>query len=458
MSPTRHWMIGVTIAVALVAGCAESDEGDDASPTTSTAPTSETTALGGVDGGTTTDPVEGNAAALQWGLDYTGGPGGEASGEPIRVGFANNTSFFPETADGAELAMDFINEELGGIDGRPLDLVSCQVEVAEDGAGCGAEFANDDGIVLAIAGALLTGNEEFYAALSGIRPTYTLGPLAVADYTTTDSVSYTSGALGAGMGGGVFVAEELRPERAALIVTDDAAGRGAAPLLEPVLNDAGIELVSVFVPPTATAPEIESAIQSIDPDSVDSILIGLFEQGCIAAYDALRNLGIDARERSVSTTSACWGSAMQEHTANSGESGILPDGWYFTNPLGYNLFEPDLDSGVDTFRLALEGAGEDSDAPNTVLAGAFAGIMSMARHLNSVDGDYTFDALTAAIREFEGPAMLQAGPLTCGAPPVFKGVCSTRISAHRYIDGEWDDVRAGDDLIDISPILIGEDS
>ena len=52
--------------------------------------------------------------------------------------------------------------------------------------------------------------------------------------------------------------------------------------------------------------------------------------------------------------------------------------------------------------------------------------------------------------------MLQAGPITCGAPPIFKGVCSTRVSAHRYIDGGWDNVRAGDDLIDISPIVIGE--
>ncbi len=423
---------------------------DDTAP--DGADTGEATARSDTTGGdeAATDP------ALQWALDYTGGPGGQATGEPVKLGIATNTSLFPQVGDGTDVAVEFVNDQLGGVGGRPIELVTCAAIAAEDGASCGAQFANDDEIVLAMVGAMLAGNEEFYAAISGIKPGYGLGPLGLADFTTTDSVSYTSAALGAGMGGGLFVAEDLQPEVAALVVTDDAAGRGALSLLEPVLAERGVELVSVFVSPVATAPEIESAFRSAGADTVDAMLIGLFEQGCIAAYDALRNLGVDALERPVSTTTACWTPAFQEHVANSGEEGLFPNGWYFTNPLGYNLYEPDLESGIDTYRLASEQVGASDAATDVAAAGAFAGILTMVRHLNEVNGDYSFDTLTDRIRDFPGPAMLQAGPIDCGAPPIFKGVCSTRVSAHRYIDGGWDNVRAGDDLIDISPIVIGE--
>ncbi len=457
----RRWVPVAILAIALAAaGCAETDDGDDASPTTAVDQSASTTSDTGEtnDSGEASDTGESGVAdaALQWGLDYIGGPGGAATGEPIKIGLASNASFFPEIEDGAQLAADFINEQLGGIDERPIELVTCLAATAEDGAACGAEFANDDDIVLVVTGSMLAGNEELFAAVSGTKPAYIVDPVTVADYTTTDSVSYNTAALGAAMGGGIFLAEDLQPERAALVITDDATGRGAITLLEPVLDDAGIELVSVFVSPTATAPEIESALRSIGPDSVDAILIGLFQQGCIAAYDALRNLGIDALDQTVATTYTCWGPSMQEHVANTGGSGLLPDGWYFANPLGYNLFETDLDSGLDTYKLALEEAGESESATIPGLAEAFAAVMSMTRHLNAVDGDYSFDRLNREIRDFEGPAMLQAGPLACGAPPVFTGVCSTRVSAHRYIDGGWDDVRAGDDLIDISPIVMAD--
>ncbi len=221
-----------------------------------------------------------------------------------------------------------------------------------------------------------------------------------------------------------------------------------------MLEEAGIELAPVFVPPTATAPEIESALRSIAPGPDDAILLGLFQQGCIAAYDALANLGIDATTQTVATTYACWGPRMQEHVANSGEPGLLPDGWFFANPLGYNLFGSDLESGLDTYTLAVEAAGLQEKRSVPGLAESFAALMSLTRHLNAVDGDYSFETLDAEIRAFEGPAMLQAGPIACGAPPVFTGVCSTRVSIHRYADGAWEDVRAGDDLIDISPVVM----
>ena len=43
-----------------------------------------------------------------------------------------------------------------------------------------------------------------------------LPPISVADYTATDAVSYNTAALGAAMGGGIWLAEDVQPARSAL--------------------------------------------------------------------------------------------------------------------------------------------------------------------------------------------------------------------------------------------------
>ena len=58
--------------------------------------------------------------------------GVKATGEPIVIGIytpADNPSFTaPELIDGAEAATDYVNNQLGGIGGRPIQLESCTTD------------------------------------------------------------------------------------------------------------------------------------------------------------------------------------------------------------------------------------------------------------------------------------------------------------------------------------------
>ena len=263
MSAPHRFLVALAVLGLLAAGCAEVDDGDEAGGGSTTTVAADTGETGDTeaDGGTgaqadTTEPGDDADAdaATAWALDYTGGSGGTATGEPIKIGVASNASFFPEIEEGAEIAADFATEQLGGVDGRPIELETCLVVTAEDGATCGGQFANDDDIVLVVTGSMLAGNEDLFASVAGSKPTYVVDPVTVADYTATDAVSYNTAALGAAMGGGIWLAEDVQPPRAALIITDDAAGRGAITLLEPVLAEAGIELAPVFVRPPRPPP------------------------------------------------------------------------------------------------------------------------------------------------------------------------------------------------------------
>jgi branched-chain amino acid transport system substrate-binding protein len=77
-----------------------------------------------------------------------------ATGSPINIGFANMTSgtiSFPGEVAGAKVAVEAINNDLGGIKGHPLKLVYCDMQQTTQAAqACGQQFAGDSSMKLAM--------------------------------------------------------------------------------------------------------------------------------------------------------------------------------------------------------------------------------------------------------------------------------------------------------------------
>lgn len=73
-----------------------------------------------------------------------GGSGAPADGEPIVIGLANlegGVVSLPEFRYGAEAAAGYVNDELGGVDGRPIELFRCDVDVSpESSIDCANQF------------------------------------------------------------------------------------------------------------------------------------------------------------------------------------------------------------------------------------------------------------------------------------------------------------------------------
>ena len=100
----------------------------------------------GSGGKSTTTAAAADPAINQWALDYTGGKAAKAAGTPFKIGYVNQDSFFPEATIGVNAAVDYANAELNGADGRPIQIVKCEVSTPQDGAKCGAQMANDPSI------------------------------------------------------------------------------------------------------------------------------------------------------------------------------------------------------------------------------------------------------------------------------------------------------------------------
>ncbi len=437
-------LLAVGVALGLVGAACGGDDGESGG---TTAAPSETTAPTGTTGPGGTTAPEGDDNA--WALAYTGGTAGKASGEPVIIGYINQEGgvpAFPEATVGIEAAVKYVNEELGGVGGRPIQLKKCLVKAEEDGQKCAQEMVNDDKVALVMTGTLVIGNASMYETLNGRKPVLIGNGVTNADFTTTAGYSFTAGSPGVIPALAIFAVTRLdpKPTTAAVVHSDNDAGRVAAELLlKPIFEAAGVKTTLVPLADTAGGPEAATALQAAGADKADVVVPLVTIQGCIAAADALESLAIKPR---VVTTGLCFGTPMTKHLGGDPAKGdfLVPDGWYFGG-YGYSYFIPDEESGMNTYLRKIRQYGGD-DVEYTGFAGPmFANLLTVTKFMNELGPDnITPAAIEDKIKNFKGPMMIQAGEIKCGYHPIFKSVCADTAGIQQFKDGKW--ISAADGL------------
>ncbi|MEY3823853.1 MAG: hypothetical protein RL628_1961, partial [Actinomycetota bacterium] len=128
------------------------------------------------------------------------------------VGYVNQeggTPGFPEASIGVDAAVWYINNYLGGIGGRPIELAKCIITKEEDGQKCAQEMLANDQVSVVLAGAMLNGNAPLLDGLSGKKPVFISNPLTTPEFLAADAFAFTPGAPGVVGGLTVFIAKYL---------------------------------------------------------------------------------------------------------------------------------------------------------------------------------------------------------------------------------------------------------
>ena len=439
----RRVTFAATLAVlGLVAGaCSESS--DSSSPTaapTSGAPSS--------DAPTTDAPGESpiSEANLAHALAYTGGPGGLASGDPITIGYVNQeggTPAFPEATIGIDSAVWYINNFLGGVGGRPIELAKCTVTKEEDGQKCAQEMLANNDVQLVITGALFSGNQPLLDGLAGKKPVFIGNPVTTPEFLATDAFAFTPGSPGVVSGLAVLAArfipelEGIPVNKVAVVYNDNPAGQIAfAALTKPVLEGLGVSVTGVAVADTAGPQEMATAIQSDGAQDADVFYPLVTISSCIGVYDALKTLEIDTV---VVTTGLCFGVPMQNHLKEVGEAGNLPDGWYFGG-YGYSVDipgAPDIDAYIEAvFAWAAELGKDAGTLEYTGFAlPTFGTLLTAVQFLNGGASDA--ESFRTAAKAFAGPQWGVVGPMNCGGNPTFPSLCGFQIGIQQQQGTEY---------------------
>lgn len=364
------------VTLLLAAGCADDAESTGGS-TTSTAPAAD------------------DASVL--------GPIDEATGEPVKIGFITDGK--SDSADqSVELAVadattQYINQHLGGIAGRPVELVTCE---AKTDPAVSADCANQ--MVTADVPAVVIGTAAHVDAIwmplhgAGVPTMFFAGAAdgAMADPDSTFTLSDPNAAI---IGLPISVAKEQGIDKVTGVIIDVPAaltlyeGEGAQGFA-----DAGIELNLIRVPlgTPDMVPQLQNAIAD-DPGVVHVLGNDAF---CIAAFQALDALAFDGP---VTAITQCISDATREALPPESLEGVVVAS---ASPVDAN------DESDELFRTVMSSYGSDIDTSRAGAHATFSALTGLVVALDALTGDITAESIASTIRAMPESDLPNGGGLT----------------------------------------------
>jgi branched-chain amino acid transport system substrate-binding protein len=383
---------------------------------TATTGATGTTAAGGQDEAVVTDY-----------LSFTGGTAGAAdqSMSPIAIGWVNGqggTAEIPEATAGAQAAVDYVNAELGGIGGHPIELHTCFIaDAEEEGQTCGQQLANDDDVSIIAFGAVVTGNQSFYGTLGGAKPVI-IGVSANPADNTAENVYALYGTQTSVLGPwGTYARDVLHAETAAIVFPSQAGANSAADATKAGLEAAGITVQSVGYEPENT--DLLGPLTAAGGQDADVVVPMTDVPGCSNLANALKQIG---SQQPVVSNPLCLAPPVAEALG-----GDLPQWTYgIAQSLPSDTTAPDSAVYLETSaKYGLDPAA----AGNPFAALAWAQVLTIAKFMNAAGPDnITPDTMMEQVQAFEGPLIMGAPSVDCGYDPDEPASCNNQTKFYTY--------------------------
>jgi branched-chain amino acid transport system substrate-binding protein len=422
----RHarWF-GASVALlatgALMAGCGSSSD-DSTSTTAASTPATST-------------PSTGSDTTATSGGDALGTPN-KATGEPLVFAMINLETgpvTFPEARQGAEAAAEYVNNYLGGINGRPIKIESCSADgTPATSQRCANQLVEKHPV--AVLGGGDTGASGAFPVWERAKLAYLGGlPLTPIESNAPNAVTFISIVVGDNAAMVKYAKDTLGVSSASIMETDDTQGKYTADIIANVMKNVGIETNRVPVTPGASdqSSQAASAIGS-NPDMVYNETPG----ACPAALKALQSVGFSGKLAGIDSCSSPPAIAA---------AGSAAEGLYFAQP----LLSPDADDPqAKLVGAALAKYGPKDMAVNTFALASFAAVMNIQDTLSKIDGDLTTDAILKAFRTGSDHPNFLAHPYTCDGKqvPAQSAVCNGFQKIKQVKDGKV--VTVTDDWVD----------
>lgn len=402
-------------AVLLAAACGGA--AGSASPGSAGAvePTSGTSAGGAVEAGVT-DYVA-----------YVGGTAGAADRglAPVAIGWVNvegTVNGAPEATAGAQAAVKYVNERLGGIGGRPLELRVCKIASAEEeGQRCGQQLLNDSSVVGVAFGNVFVGDQSFNSVVAGRKPVV-VGVATGPSVPTAKHTSILFGDLAHVWGPlGTFARDVMRARTVAIIHTNTPTDRVTGEEARKAFVAAGLTAKSVGF--EAQATDLLGPVTAAGGQSADVVVALSAGQGCVGIAKALRQLG---STKPVLSTPICLSPDVAE-----GLGGDLPQWTYaVAQTLPADASAPDVAAYT---KAATEAGLGTADQGKVWAAVSWSQILAYAKVMNAVGADrVTPDTVAQELATFQGPIVMGAPTVACGKYADAPAVCNDQDRFYRY--------------------------
>ena len=365
--------------------------------------------------------------------------GRQPSGPPIVVGFVNTEgaalASIPELRVGSDAARKYINAELDGLGGRPIDFEVCIIDsTPESSTGCANRMV-ERGVVAVLGGVDLGSAASLPILAAAGIPYIGTTPLLPPDFTTDGAFTLDPGGLGIAASA-AFAVDELGARRVAVLHDDMPQGRQLAEaFVRPVLLRRGVPPSGItLVAERADAPDVAPALASATQGGPDAVIVIFAPPACARIMQAAAALGVDAHMLYIGRCAA---------PAVVAAGGAGADGAYFFSSILNPAAHPD-DEEVALYDEKVEEYGERGVDPESYdVARGFAVTMTFHRRLEeAAAAELTPATVANAFRSAVDVPSFMGHPFTCdgsqGAPG-FVSLCNSRVRIYQLKDGRHRD-------------------
>jgi len=371
--------------------------------------------------------------------DGGGQRAGRATGEPLVVGMINmeeaTTGSFPEIRRDAEAAIRYVNEELGGVDGRPLQLEACATAgTPESSQACATRLRARNPVAI-------LGGIDFHAGSSlpvfeSAKIPYVGMTPALGDELASRYAFLLAGGLAADLLAQTeYITTTLGAKKVGVVHLDLPGLQSAAILAaRAILQKKGVTDLKI-VSEKGDAADFVPAVRAATANNPDVLLAVFPAQGCSRVLQAVQSLRIRVP---LFMPSACAAEQVFE-AAGSGARGV-------TFASGLVPYTETSNPEVATYLEKLEQYGPGGARPSVLSQAGFSLVMNVHRLLTDLDGEPTGPALSDRLRAARDEASFMGHEYTCDMRQfsLLPAVCSGWVRLLRYEgDGRFANVADG---------------
>jgi branched-chain amino acid transport system substrate-binding protein len=413
-------VLAALAAMSGVAACGDDDSGSDAagggSTASTTSPQSAPTAGDTTSGSAVTDYV-----------DYTGGTKGAAdpSKEKISIGWVNQqggpADVSPRATDGAQLGVQYVNEQLGGVEGHPIELVTCRISTAEEqGQTCGQKLANDKRVDVIAVGAVSLGAQPLMATIDGAKPMVYSVAAGPPDARNKNGYILFGDIVRALPPMGTFAKQVLKAKTVSVIYPEAPGVSFAADALTNGYKAAGLKVKRVSFPPNAT--DLLGPLTAAGAQSADVVTPLVLPPQCVNAAKALKQANIE--DTKVLATPLCLNNDVAKAL------GDLPK-WYWG--IASSLAADTTDPAAGAFMGVVQKHGDAAKVGDPYYPLAFSQILTIVQWMNAIGPDkLSPESIAAKAKAFKGPLAFGPPELQCGKYPDAPAICNDQEKVFKY--------------------------
>ncbi len=413
-------MAAVAAAVLTAAGCGSGTSSSSSSSSSSGSNSAANAAQG---------PGGAGSKSVTNYLTYTDGKAGKADSSlpPVYIGWINQQggqqTIGPLATAGAQMAVKYINAELGGVGGHPVALKTCFITSAEEeGTTCGQQMAADKQVSVIDLGGVAIGVQSFYSTIGTSKPVIdgvAATPIDAAQKNAVILFGDVTHVLGPF---GTYAKDVLHAKTAALVYPNIAGITQGAAAIKAGLKAAGVTVKAVGYSESQT--DLIGPLTSAGAQTADMVIPYSDSTGCVNLANGLKQLGITDAKKIVSAPLCLNGQVA------AGLGGDFP---IWTYAIASSLYGDPTDPGMPAYMKVAKKYSTPADAPDPWNIVAFSQILTTVRFMNELGyGKITPKAMLARAKAFTGPVALGAPELACGKNPAAPAVCNDRAQFFQY--------------------------